>query len=543
MQGYLLVSYNTSWANDCSNNQLHPGLSESASIVAKANHMGKIQNVNGGKVFVNTETPTLDGLRMALADTATSYIQSKMANGADFIAMIEQTIHVPPTSHANYDRFGIDKLRGEPANKQDLGAQNNDFGILRRIKMLQMNDASVENIKDGYNIVYDMVVNHTLDYGGEGIGIAFHNRLMDSILSWNQLEHPVVQLLNSGTLLKKKKNANDPNEKITENVIGRSNPTVHYYSDDLGQVLCFDESNKQIYFNAGGVAADLGRPIIMTAGIKGTTTLNVLVSAHGPNIFNLKFDAGNGQKLQIKDVVDNKEYKGKVDELFETVRTSIGRFINAGLRSVSDSLSQIETVNVFFGGDMNDPRGQLLESMIDKNNGLKIEIGDKTFDVKFNYDLGPRTIPKDGNDSQYGYPDILSCCANADSIKQNVAQPFKSRNLQVKAIGPIAPTRIDGYPEDFFKPENFGYNGDYALFGSNVAYPPYVLRLDNAPQQEYEENGVKVIASDHLPVTSEPAAGRQPETRGGRNRRRTVKRRTKRTCRRRKQRCRRTMRK
>jgi hypothetical protein len=527
---YTLVSYNTSWVNDCNDNQLHPGLSESASIVAKANEMGKIVNVNGVKTFIDEEKPNLNGLRMALADTATTYINSKMAKGADFIALIEQMIHVPKGSHANYDAFGNAKIGKEPPNKQDIGDNNNNFGILRRINTLGLNDASVDGLKPGYNVVYDMIENYTLPTGGgEGIGIAFKYDLMDTILEWNKTDQPVVQKLNNGSIIP------------TQNVITYAAP-VHYYSDDLGQVLCFDENGKQIYYNAGGKAADLGRPIIMTAGVKGTDTLNILVAAHGPNIYNLKFDTidenGNPVQKQIKDVlyrvkdaksnITSKDYTTEVNTLFETVRKSISRFITTGLNSVVNkgALSSVTTVNVFFGGDMNDPRGQLLESIL--INGFEIQIGDKPYSVKFNYTLGNRKVASTIDESQYGYEQLLSCCANTDSVKST--NDTKSRKPTLGAVGPIKPERIDNYPVDFHKPENFGYNGDYALFGSTLESSS-TLSIDNASQQIYEENGVNVIASDHLPVVSIATVNEtQPQITGGK--RRTAKKRPKRTRRR-----------
>ena len=81
MSTYTLVSYNTSWVNDCNDNQLHPNLSEAASIVAKAQEMGKIVNGNFVKKdddgnFVDDKN--LGTLRMKLADTATEYISSKI---------------------------------------------------------------------------------------------------------------------------------------------------------------------------------------------------------------------------------------------------------------------------------------------------------------------------------------------------------------------------------------------------------------------------------------------------------------------------------
>ena len=498
---YTLVSYNTSWVNDCNDNQLHPNLSEAASIVAKQKDLKKMEVVTFG------DDTNLGKLRMNLADTATEYIRSKMGNettkGADFIALIEQMIHVPRGSHANYDAISdIFKEKGRDViNVQDIG-NNEEFGILRRIKKLDLNDASVDGLKSGYNVVYDMIENYTLQNGGgEGIGIAFKDELMDTILEWNKIKHPVVERLNNGIT--------HPIHKF-EIKTSIKPAIVHYYSDDLGQVICFEEDGiTPKYYNGSGQAADLGRPIIMTAGLKGTDTLNILVAAHGPNIFNMKFDVKNdkgeviigsdGKKVQkqVSQIIDKEPET--VNELFTNVRESISRFINDGLSKTTINEPQnIKNVNVFFGGDMNDPRGQLLESLLDK--GIEIKIKNKPYQVNFHYNLKERREANNAETSQYGYENLLSCCANKDSILADNGD--KSRSPPGKS-GPIDPTVINGYPADFHKPENFGYNGDYALFGSTLNSTS-TLSLDNVPEQQYTdpETNVTVIASDHLPVIS-----------------------------------------
>jgi hypothetical protein len=569
MSTYKLLSYNTSWVNDACNNQLHNFLSESASIVAKARALNRVNEIEPNK---------LDKFRMELADQATSYIKEKMDAGYDFIALIEQTIHVPKDSHANYDSFGkkwttyapsyydkqnmdiinkintemnndndklvynvtlsniagtddekitaikgmvpninaevvklnktIDALNGVrkndqkkplpkllsipiPSNQQDV-VNNTEFGILRRIGNLKLNDISVEQMDASkpYSVVYDQVINPTLQDGpgGEGIGIAFKTSLVDTMLVWNQSVHPVRQrLLNNGYNIL---GGADFTKSLNED------KNVHYYSDDMGDVVCYDESRNLKYYNGTGAAADLGRPIIMTAGVKGQT-LQIFVALHGPNIFNMKFNTselgadGNPVQKQLKEVVDNTDYDKQVINMFDSIGESIGRFINAGLNSATnkDVLSGVDAVNLFVGGDANDPRSQLLQSIMIKGIQVKINNNFKTtFDIKFGYFFG--------ND----FGKLYSCCANADSIKESAG-----RNIMMKAVGPIESIRDSNYPDKFYKPENFGYNGDYALFGSYPGYKhKYVLKLDDIPSQ-YKDNKIDendIIVSDHLPVIS-----------------------------------------
>jgi hypothetical protein len=598
MSTYKLLSYNTSWVNDASINQLHPGLSESASIVAKAIALERVGEIENNK---------LADFRMELADQATTYIKEKIDSGYDFIALVEQTIHVPKDSHANYDSFSkkwttydpnfvhttnnkivnngvelnynvelplftgtddddkvnkirdfainpnklIDDLNKKidtlnktsdkkldklslfhiPANQQDIGGDdNNNYGILRRIGKLGLNDISVKPIDPSkpYSVVYDQIINPTIPTGpgGEGIGIAFKTTLVDTLLEWNQSTHPVRQRLvtNNYGILGLNKDGTEFNGSLNED------KNVHYYSDDMGDTVCYDANRTQIYYNATGTAADLGRPIIMTAGVK-DKTLQIFVALHGPNVFNMTFESnetnkeGKKIKKQIKEVLNDSNeyatYKTQVDNIFIALYASLGKFIQKGLESATNGLNKpnsilndITTVNLFLGGDANDPRGQLLESIIKDGISLNINTNiDNT--IKFNYNLGERRKAENGDVSQYGYKNLLSCCGNNDSILQN-ENPEYSRNRPgpngkpPNGTGPIILARVDYYPKDFYKPENFGYNGDYVLFGCSTNPVNYMLMLDDKNDLQYYNKDKKIIASDHLPVISSPSSLPQP---------------------------------
>jgi len=92
----------------------------------------------------------------------------------------------------------------------------------------------------------------------------------------------------------------------------------------------------------------------------------------------------------------------------------------------------------------------------------------------------------------------LTCCANANSVN--------NPNNTINTLGNVDNNTLvrvnDNYPTDFFKPKNFAYYGDYALFGSSDRPPLYSMQKDNDIIQQYEETDKLIIASDHLPVIS-----------------------------------------
>jgi len=526
---YKLMSYNTSWVNDCSNNQLHGFLSESASIVAKANYM-----YNNDNSFINDLTNnSLANFRMILADKSTDYIASKMTEGYDFIALIEQLIHVPTGTHANYDSFTfVDEKRTQKGLQQDIG-NNIDFGILRRMNMLKsqgLTDVSVVPTTDQtiavestkYGIVYDHIV-HTIEGFGEGIGIIFKQGLIDTPLSWKKNSQPIYQVLAQ-------------TGGVNENI---GNLKVRYYSDDLGKFVApkANINDPILSKQKANSVADLARPIIMTAGIKGNT-LNIFVAFHGPNILNLWY-WGTKKKIievdtrkQLKDLLTDSTFSNQITDIFNFIAKGISDFINEGLAitlepetSVGDTqnslLSKVNKVNVFLGGDANDPNGTMLNSLLKNGLSIKVKGQNKPFPVKFTY---PITLNEK----------LLTCCANADSVK-NSNKTYTLGNVDKATLD-----RLKGYPDNFFQPVEFAYYGDYALFGSNVTHPIYSMQKDNNPLQQYtiedtieDTIGAKektVIASDHLPVistvnlTAIPEESEDLENSGGGGRRKTVRR-------------------
>jgi hypothetical protein len=433
---------------------------------------------------------------MILADKSTDYIAAKMTEGYDFIALIEQLIHVPTDTHANYDSFTfVKETRTQKGLQQDI-VKNEDFGILRRMNRLKsqgLTDVSVvpttnqsipvESTK--YGIVYDHIV-HTDAGFGEGIGIIFKQGLIDTPLSWKKNSQPIYKLLA---------------QKGSDNVnIGDLN--VRYYSDDLGKFVAPKANTNDPILSKSNTnnVADLARPIIMTAGIKGNT-LNIFVAFHGPNILNLYYwgtsetNINQDERKQLKNLLNDSAFSEQITTIFNFIAKGISDFINEGLARTLEPetsvavtqnslLSEVNEVNVFLGGDANDPKGTMLNSLLMK--GLSINVKTRTFPVKFTYAI----------DITKPNPNLLTCCANADSVK-NPTGTFTLGNVNQATLD-----RVNTYPPNFFKPVEFAYYGDYALFGSNVTPPQYSMQKDNDIKQQYEKNDKLIIASDHLPVIS-----------------------------------------
>ena len=623
-----LIAYNTSFANDAHWSQLHPGLSESAAIVAKAIDIFRNYNKNeddtpknpltfdelnnlfmtddkfkpvdiNDEQIQNAMKQKLGYLRMGMADSATDYIKKDLAS-TGFVALIEQMIHVPANhqayyggkiSKANLDVVPVDKYkyiggtRPTSLNADDgenvTTCKNKSFGILRRISKLgNIDDIDGNGYEPSSNngthiIVYDNLVNITNPGGAaEGIAIIVNKDLVNSkLLVWNASKHPNKQ----------KCNANGFPVKTTG--------TLHYFSDDFGQVVASDTK-----FIKSGVCQiakavdglpDYGRPIILTAGVKGNE-LNIFLAIHSLNIFNLVWlseefinnhTGSNVEKdiefikktkgievtdktvfgevvkycvLLDKDINEQDSrftrlYKignsyGKTDktdtetknlkDLYDAVYKQIGNFINFAFKNLEtdeyNKLSGINRVNLFMGGDFNDPEGEILKRLL--STPIHLYISSKRFTVMFNTKINNQT---------------KSCCANRDSqIDENRDIPSNkgklgnstgslevsySRNFYTKN------DENDMYPEKFHHPETFGYNGDYVLFGSGTNATAsedtihYNMIVDNgeytAVLKEPFNSETKLIASDHLPVyATVTAAG------GGRRRRysmRVLKRHTK----------------
>lgn len=550
-EGYKLMSYNTSWVLDCHENQIdtNNSLSESAAIIAK---MTYIKHYDKNDEFFKDKQKYKDKLnpfRMSLADKATEYVKTKVVENYDFIALIEQAMHVPNNDHANYDdimtnKFDLDAVTKNNNENGYKKESNIDYGFLLRMKKLGI-DITNKNDKRVYNVAYDNGLNAAFN-AGEGIAILYKKSLVDRELTWNQKGHPGWNFI--------KKNAGydeNKNKKlypyITHDQISLidakiANSIVNFYSDDLGPKICYDDPNADnptLVYTKSNDKSDEGRPIIMTGGVTDNDkTLNLFVAAHGANIMNLYKD-----KKPIKDLPDK-------DPLFLKLSNAITSFIQNGLDAIKSQLESVTKVNIFLGGDFNDANGYILRGLLE--NGITLTCGTlRNKKVEFHY---PEL--KANTDPNTNYESILSCCANSDSSKATTTdtgstlgpiirpkklsdtekdeihtkiQDFNTQISQLNSdVNDENKTKIEklnadiktqknnltahedflrrirNYGDEFYDPDNFKYNGDYALFGTTdeSSYVEYSLNLDKNEAQKYTETGRTVYASDHLPVIS-----------------------------------------
>lgn len=563
MSNYKLMSYNTSWVLDCSSNQFNGALSESAAIMAKMRHLwyndDKVNSVidslnETDKQTTKKMTPTerayyamysdpeykanLDTYRMTFAEKATGYIRDVgLKDNYDFIALIEQSMHVPKEDLANYDQIMVRNF--------NLENENENYGYLKRITELGKHPNFSK-----YTIIKDNVINAGIG-AGEGIAIMYKTSLVNTPFTWSFKENPAIQNAKLDVLQKippfiftqdfpEKPYKKDIERRFAElqNKLSKSTAPVQFYSDDLGPYICYDDpksENRKLIYSKGNGVPDEGRPIIMTGGIAdaNNTTINLFVAAHGANILNLwTYDVENKKPLQsVKTFINPNEKdqnkktanEKKLKDLFAKLSKAITDFIQNGLQNVNIQPS-VNKVNLFLGGDFNDAWGFILTGLME--NGITLTINGKQLTVNFNY---PKLKERGTYGNGAGY-DLLSCCANKDSIRVPVCES--------ELLGPITPTnpkdklnmakRMSIYGDDFYKESQFGYNGDYALFGSTNDTTEYDLRVDNHPLQQIEKTkGDYVIASDHLPVTSMPTT---VATKGGKHKR-TKRRRNRRTAR------------
>ena len=177
-----LLSYNTSFVNDCHNNQLHPGLSESASLMQKAIEEYKGEATYEKLVEQTAFGESLEKLRRAYDERNTKYIKEKLdKKNMDFVSLIEQTIHVGknntgyehcyyvqkkfPTANLDlereYDENGSivinDTEKETGGTEKETGIKNEDYGFLKKLKAFE----NVLNISDGEK---DIAVNDKYKY-------------------------------------------------------------------------------------------------------------------------------------------------------------------------------------------------------------------------------------------------------------------------------------------------------------------------------------------------------------------------------------------
>lgn len=606
------VSYNTSYVNDAHYTQVlgNAFMSESAAVVRKAmklsgneshylNRIGSFEELND---FFKTEDKfpnlknikeyndkivklideditvedidnlnvelleQLGSLRMCMADAATNYIKTVLEGTPDCVALIEQMIHVPKGHQAfyggthmksdlsnNFDNSTTNKGK----NKGAIG-KNHFFGILRRInilKILGVNICDIDfdkrnlNVSD-YYIVYDNIVNiSTVNFSpapAEGIALIVKKTVCPELFEWNVEKLPLKSKLN-------KDNNPFANYKFTGN--------VHYYSDDFGNVVSsyktlyagtkqnFIGRNLFRFRTSTRGTPDLGRPIILTAGINGAN-LNIFVALHNANLFNLAYlgDDFYDSNSNFKDLLTTSgdvngkyvtgqdvDYNGQVSTkarklgdiakehpdhsdlvaLYSSVIDNIGVFITNALSLTNSDNTKPRKINLYLGGDFNDPKGGIFKLLTQDNLPIKIKIYGKVQSIYI----------------QSKYDDtLLSCCANLDS--QN---PLYQKGFDKALTGDLKtafdrvvkddPEKNYEYPPEFIDNKNFGYFGDYAFIGSqtNPPIPSYQVKLDNDSSAFVNFGINSAMASDHLPVYATVV------TKGGRRRRysRVLKRNTK----------------
>jgi hypothetical protein len=602
-----LVSYNTSWVNDCHPSQSlkNTGMTESSSILAKAIQLYNSKESNTEKINVEKDGYAKGDadadiqklysdeeigdhflkLRQTLNSKNNEFLKTMITGdeNADFLALIEQMIHVDANNSANYDDF--------LANPFDVGEENVNYGILKRLKDLGVVEDIVQpsnNDKDTqqytHACVYDNIVNgkgnldriNNPNKSGivEGIAIVYRKNLFDegSMAEWNRNDLPSFQKLQYlGNL--KFKELNNPSI------------TTKYYSDDSGFGVCNPKGIEEdpVFVSRFG-ASDGGRPIIMTAGMKGNDMV-VLVAIHGPNIPNLykykdfkiwkesekyeeykkwkstPIDETGKSEEELKKIQKMKEewqkyeesIKGKPEpilfvaeqlknqsidatsELFDIVRTSISTFISGGLSTITNkdkfsNFNNSSNISIYLGGDFNDARGLILQDIIKTPFEIKFKINEDEYtkNVSFAGYSSLESQTKDSNDpitdTQGRYTSLYSCCANGDSLDGNYRTTIgKDGNPTINSMGngkfdaehlfafsKLSENMKNG---EFINPANYGYNGDYALYGSSEPN-------SNGVQNMVLYNSPSIMVgsfypSDHLPVISRSAAAG-----GGRRRRR-----------------------
>ena len=522
-----LISYNTSYVTDCHSSQFNLFMSESSSILKKAIEVynsthpeTKIDLKYASESDPKLKTDiyrlksdqknigeNLDVLRKNMAETSTRYLE-KFINSQrpEFIALIEQSIHVGNQNHAYYDAFVNNKFNLESLNPPDL---NQNYGILKRKNALKFDDLDEDKqmTDSEYFIVYDNVVNKTAK-NAEGISIAFRKDLFDVQLKWDPRVHPSRQELLTDA---------EPAKTLIPKV-------VSYFSGDLGPIVCYDPKSKKIRYATGRddpnniPIIDAGRPIIMTGGIStATNTLKLLVAIHGPNIPNLFPVANNirGPK-SLKELLDSPGERENAFKMFGQVRKSIGDFIESGLDNIQEEaklkITEDTKVEIYLGGDLNDPRGIILESFINDGINLTLPIASKkTINVSFKrYKLKPNPARISNKDvSQFRYENLRTCCANADSITAEAGRNLSGANGLFDEAHLF---KLSKYPPEFHDPKNFGYNGDYALYGSSYKIEFGFEEMETGLSAIYASELVwkgnpelvweGIYASDHLPVIS-----------------------------------------
>ena len=552
MTTQTLYTYNTSWVNDAHPNQLHPGLSESAAIVQKAVDIYKSEkkveptNFQSLQDFFETKTNyvqqnndiirnqynNLEGndevqimafmklnlgfLRMYMADNISLFISKCLSQKCNFMALTEQMLHVPKTnlSYTTEKADLFDKLI------KSIFDLNDFYGIKRRINIINNNKIILQDRQDlqvrnklnsseaaEFSIVYANGIHRVAKYG-EGIALIIKNDMYQNPVKWTI----GVQPANRIEVLNDTKNINE----------------CFYYCADIGEILQpFKSFEKTVFLKDNG-DYDYGRPIIVAGDFTGTT-LKIFVALHNPNIMNLCYIENKNNYTTTEEIKTNIDLRSnKISVKWRTFTEQEKSNIFGKLtQSIGDTISEAFSkttlkdkptfVELYLGGDFNDPFGLIFDSI--KTKGINFKIMETFFTVKMSTTTNKEIL--------------LSCCANRDSqkwkrkkelpveslISETYADDYQTDADLLKTLGGIDEATfvrvIKGltekgkdykpYPEKFHTEENFGYNGDYVFYlHSNSPQPENNLSLSyNYTVTEIfgeSQNIINLMNSDHLPV-------------------------------------------
>ena len=474
----VIAHYNFSWPLSMDNGPLNgTPLSESAAILQKAKNLGYIE----GETTEDTET--LEKFRADFYGKQLEQLKIELDRNILMFGLTELSVR-DNTKKSGHAVFTSSTLTGTGMSTNMIDENNyEEFGIGKMLKNLgnQITDRSVVgSVSDKqYDIMYDNVVHASFGFG-EGIGLIIRKDLVDSYFTWKSKSRGFF-------------------DKIT-NAVPENENDIHFWSSDCG----YSTDQLNLYKTVKG-DLDLGRPFIMTAGMKGNI-LRIFVNFHGVNILNLYTDAdADAGKRQLKVLLKDKNdtaYKKAI----EAVKLSIVKLIDSGLEKVQNNIisKDITQCQLFLTCDSNDAKNDLFKAII--KDGIQLT------KLPFNYNH----IKFKYNEDEHVY----TCCANADSLNEGKQKLFTKLedNLPEKdfnGVGKLtgrnfsngiitSQTDNDEYPADFINPLHYGYTGDRALFGTTFANPSnemlQMLREDD--KFIFENNGDKVPLSDHQYVTT-----------------------------------------
>ena len=490
----IIAHYNFSWPLSMDRVPLkNTPLSESAAILQKAHDLKKLTLENNK----TKDDEYLDVFRSELYDQQLTQLKSELSDrNILMFGLTELSVRDRPekSGHAvftdetlkgtgmseniitpdeNYDKFGIGKMLNI------LSDQVTDRSILSDQVTDRSKSAVVpEKTEKKYDIMYDNIIHKDWGYG-EGIGLIIKSDLVDKYFTWES---------NSRGFIKKK-----PTVKV-----GKQD-NLNFWSSDCGYstegmgLYKTDDANKK--------DLDLGRPFIMTAGMK-DNVLRIFVNFHGINILNLFTDIKeNGKRKQLKALSENntEAYAGAIN----SVKESITKLIDEGLGHISTPIpsNKVTECQLFLTCDSNDAKNDVFKDVIE--NGITLQNLPKLHKtIRFPYDPNHT---------------VHACCANADSIQNgnkniNTLGKFHEREFDngiIKSeINKTYDTSIK-YPDSgFTNPENYEYSGDKALFGTSFTLPKKEDGKAIKHSMKIEEtkfcynNDKNIPLSDHQYVTT-----------------------------------------